>query len=376
MHSLAIISHTPHFYNKNGKVVGLEPTIREINYLSQVFDTIFHIAPLYTIDPHNATLAYVSNNIIFIPIKPTGGKNIFSKLDILFYIPYNLYKIIVTIVKVQWVHLRVPTNLGLFVLPLLSVLKNKKKWVKYAGNWTQTSIPLSYRLQRWWLRNNLQNSKVTINGSINRQKLHLVPFLNPCLSKKEINMNRELGSSKNFNGMLTFCFVGRIEKLKGWMVLLEAINNLDKINWIDKLHFVGEIIENNYIEKLNSNGKIAVEYHGILDRTGLNKIYEVSHFIILPSETEGFPKVLIEASSFGCIPIVPPIPSILIHINQKKQNGIELEDISPKSIEMTIKNLNEMRNELSVFSKNAMENAREFSYEKYNHRILNEIIQN
>ena len=60
----------------------------------------------------------------------------------------------------------------------------------------------------------------------------------------------------------------------------------------------------------------------------------------------------------------------------EKQNGIELEDISPKSIEMTIKNLNEMRNELSVFSKNAMANARQFSYEQYNHRILNEILQN
>ena len=175
--------------------------------------------------------------------------------------------------------------------------------------------------------------------------------------------------------MLTFCFVGRIEKLKGWMVLLEAINNLDKINWIDKLHFVGEIIENNYIEKLNSNGKIAVEYHGILDRTGLNKIYEASHFIILPSETEGFPKVLIEASSFGCIPIIPPIPAIISNMNEQKKNGIILEDITPQGIRRTIENLSQMRAQLSEYSKNAMQDVEKYSYEIYNHRILNEIIQ-
>ena len=39
MLSLTIISHTPHYYGNNGAIVGLEPTVREINYLSQLFET-------------------------------------------------------------------------------------------------------------------------------------------------------------------------------------------------------------------------------------------------------------------------------------------------------------------------------------------------
>ena len=65
MLSLTIISHTPHYYGNDGAIVGLEPTVREINYLSQLFETIYHVAPLHSSDPHNATSSYISKNIIY-----------------------------------------------------------------------------------------------------------------------------------------------------------------------------------------------------------------------------------------------------------------------------------------------------------------------
>ena len=49
---------------------------------------------------------------------------------------------------------------------------------------------------------------------------------------------------KNFNDKLTFCFVGRLEESKGFLVLLKAIKSLSNIEWIQKLHCVGETTEN------------------------------------------------------------------------------------------------------------------------------------
>ena len=71
-------------------------------------------------------------------------------------------------------------------------------------------------------------------------------------------------------------------------------------------------------------------------------------------------------------------PSLLIsnEINDKKKNGIILEDINPQGIRRTIENLSQMRAQLSEYSKNAMQDVEKYSYEIYNHRILNEIIQN
>jgi len=74
MRSLAVISHTEHYYTTDGKVVGWEPTVRELNYLAELFDLIYHIAPIHDNKPNRATAAYKADNIIYVPIKPSGGK--------------------------------------------------------------------------------------------------------------------------------------------------------------------------------------------------------------------------------------------------------------------------------------------------------------
>ena len=55
MRSVAIISHTQHYCDKNGEIVGWEPTIREINQLCDIFDLVYHVAPLCSGIPHNGT---------------------------------------------------------------------------------------------------------------------------------------------------------------------------------------------------------------------------------------------------------------------------------------------------------------------------------
>ena len=43
---------------------------------------------------------------------------------------------------------------------------------------------------------------------------------------------------------------------------------------------------------------------GSLNRNDIFKIYSESHILILLSKSEGFPKVIMEAGVFGCVPIV------------------------------------------------------------------------
>ena len=130
MPDLLIISHTEHYKTETGDIVGWEPTVREINSLNVLFDKIYHIAPLYKTKPHKANCSY-ENNIYFIPILPSGGNSIFDKLKIFIFMPRNLFNIIQMISKVDWIHFRSPANLGLYVLPLLTIMRRKKKWVKY-----------------------------------------------------------------------------------------------------------------------------------------------------------------------------------------------------------------------------------------------------
>ena len=49
-----IISETPYSKNSEGKLVGLDPTVEEIDHLSSLFKQVFHFAPL-----HNTSLTTV-----------------------------------------------------------------------------------------------------------------------------------------------------------------------------------------------------------------------------------------------------------------------------------------------------------------------------
>ena len=98
---------------------------REKLILANHFNEIYHVAPLYDELPSSTSMKYASKNIKFIPLKPSGGKGLLNKLNIVFKMPYNLIQIHRTCKKVDWVQFRAPTNLGLYVLPYLSFRKSK-----------------------------------------------------------------------------------------------------------------------------------------------------------------------------------------------------------------------------------------------------------
>ena len=372
MVKIAVISHTEHYYGINGEIVGWEPTVREINHFSEIFDRIYHVAPMYSDITHGATAPYRSDKIKYIPMRPSGGKGILKKLGIIINLPFNLIKIISTINKVDWIHFRAPTNLGLFILPLFTLYGNKKIWIKYAGNWKQENIPFSYSLQRWWLRKNFNRSIVTINGQWESQKPHLLSFPNPCIDDRELSIAADIASRKDFSDKLSLCFVGRVDNNKGIRNTIEAINNCGILKRIKEINIAGGNEDGFTSLKLNTNN-IIINYLGWVNRVRLNTIYEKSHIIILPTQSEGFPKVIAEAAAYGCIPIItniPPINQFIIH----EKNGILLETPSTNNIQNCIQKIDKREYNLKNISLSAMKLASQFTFSHYINRIRSEII--
>ena len=141
---LAIISHTAHYMTNSGEIRGWGPTISEINHLTEVFSKIYHIAPLHKTNCPESALPYNYGKIEFVALKPSGGKGLINKAGILLAMPKNMAIIHNICQKADWVQFRAPTNLGLYVLPYLSLRNKPNRWVKYAGNWAQENPPFSY----------------------------------------------------------------------------------------------------------------------------------------------------------------------------------------------------------------------------------------
>jgi len=374
MRSLAVISHTEHYYTTDGKVVGWEPTVRELNYLAEIFDLIYHVAPIHDNKPNRATAAYKADNIIYVPIKSSGGKTLIDKIAIITSMFTNLKIIIHTIQKVEWVHFRAPANIGIYVLPLLSIMKSKKKWVKYAGNWMKKDIPLSYSIQRWWLKKNILKSFVTINGQWSNQKRHLLSFANPCLTQLELLNANEIGIAKQFSGKLKICFVGRLDENKGIEKILISLLNMGLIKHIEEINIVGDGQSREKCVSLSKKILLNIVFHGWLSRSELNKIYAKSHVILLPTNSEGFPKVIAEACAFGCVPIttnLPPINQVITN----NLNGILFNIPSVQEITRIIMFLKSNREKLKKMSLLCLDKAKEFTYSKYLSSINKKILK-
>ena len=364
---LTIISHTPHYKN-NGLIFGWGPTVREINHLRSVFDKIYHVAPLYKGVHPDSFIKYDNQNIKFIPIMQYGGPSFKKKIQIILTFPSNLFIIHKVCKNTDWIQFRSPTSIGLYVLPYLKFFNKKKYWVKYAGNWNQKKPPISYFLQKFWLKYIAKETKVTVNGKWEKQRKHIYSFENPCFSKNELNKANFIKKTKIYSEKVKICFVGTLEKGKGAHLLLDALEMSKQNHMIQKVYIVGDGIDKGKIK--SSSKKLVgfdVKVTGSLSREKLDQIYSKCHILILPSKSEGFPKVIAEAMSFGCVPIVTNVGSIGQYINET--NGVLLKNRSSYELEKAINFLLSDRALIRDLAQNSNKVAQKFSFEQYNEKI-------
>jgi glycosyltransferase involved in cell wall biosynthesis len=74
----------------------------------------------------------------------------------------------------------------------------------------------------------------------------------------------------------------------------------------------GEGMERNAIEDLikKHNLEDYIFLHGNQPKAKVKKALQHCHFLILPSKSEGWPKVVAEAMFWGCIPVVTPVSCV------------------------------------------------------------------
>lgn len=368
---LAVISHTEHFLNEQGQVVGWGPTVRELNHLLDIFDEIYHIAVLHqSAAPPNA-IPYQSDKIRFIPLQPFGGPGLSDKLRVLWQAPAVINTVREVLRQADWWQFRAPTGIGVFLIPYLSWFVRKPGWFKYAGNWTHPNPPLGYRWQRFWLAR-LQKRKVTINGRWPGQPSHCLSFENPCLDEQNRKAGAEILAQKDYAGPLEICFVGRLEAAKGVDRIFEAFKRVDVRSGVNKLHLIGDGPRRSEYEKDAQSISVPVIFHGFLPPEAVAGILAQCQVLLLPSDSEGFPKVVAEAANYGCVSVVSNVSSIPQYINEA--NGF-LWDMDKESFADFFDRISPRFFSLKLRGVQAYKLAGVFTFDHYKQRIVSEILE-
>ena len=368
-----IISETPYSKNSDGKLVGLDPTVEEIDHLSSLFKQVFHFAPVHNIPSPASFIQHKTPSVKIIPMIPAGGGNIIKKLKHVFLFCYHLIKIWPYLKKSDIIHFRAPTGFGVLFLPCLLLFWEKKIWIKYGGSWNSKSVPASYKFQRWLLLLFPEYVIITINNSTETLGRNFFQFYNPCFKKSIIKDNKTIVNKKDFNNGLDLVFVGRVEKNKGIDHIFKVFKKIDQMENINSLKIIGGSEKERYYYEKASEISSKIAMLGLLNRKDIFKIYSESHILILLSNSEGFPKVIMEAGVFGCVPVVSNfdgISKIIKHGN----NGFVMNAPNGKYNYNDFQKIFNSKSNLKKCSNNIFKKSHSFTYEKYLKNIENAIL--
>lgn len=364
---LLIISHTPH-YKRNDIIVGWGPTVREIDRLASLFDEVVHLAPLHSTSFQESALPYHAPNILLHLVPAAGGERIIDKIGLLRVIPHYLLSIIRELRKADVVHVRCPANISMLAIIVLTFMKRPQlRWVKYAGTWDPNALlPLTSKLQQWWLNLGLHRGFVTVNGQWPKQPTHVVSFYNPSFDDAVLEQLRKEAATKNLIIPLKIMYAGRLNTPKGVQRVIRVAKKLDERAIPIKVDMFGDGPElpvfENLVAKLGIHSQ--VKFHGWMSQMDLLSHFLQAHFIMLPSEGEGWPKVLSEGMACGAVPVasrVGGVQQILGHFGVGKTCAVDDLEGYANAITDYYENPEKWKKE----SERALEVAQFFTYGHY-----------
>lgn len=324
---LVVITHTPHWQSQDG-LLAYAPYVREMNLWFKHCHEISVVAPLAQGQSSAIHAAYHQKDVRLRKVPSFSLLRFRESVKTIFKAPYIAYVIYSEMRKADHIHLRCPGNMGLLGAVVQVFFPSKKKTVKYAGNWDPNSKqPLSYRLQKRIISNTTlsKNLKVLVYGKWPEQSSNVFPFFTASYHEKD-----KVQTVKKMEMPYRFMFVGSLVTGKRPEYAINLVKCLRAKGIEVTLDMYGD---GNLKETLLLEATDYITMHGNQDAATVRQAYQDSHFLILASKSEGWPKVVAEAMFYGTIPLVTPIscvPWMLDYGNRGQLLSLDLEKDSEK----------------------------------------------
>jgi glycosyltransferase involved in cell wall biosynthesis len=317
--TFVIITHVPHIKVQNS-YFAYGPYVREMNIWIKRADKVIIVAPKTTVATTVIDLEYDHQNIEFVAIDSFDLLSLKAIFLAIIKTPKISWRIYTNMKKASHIHLRCPGNVGLLGSFVQVLFPMKIKTAKYAGNWDPKSKqPWSYRLQKWIISNAFltRNMQVLVYGEWEGMTKNIKPFFTATYKEEE----KAPIVSKDLNGTIDFIFVGGLVKGKNPLYAVQLVEALFKKGHTVTLRLFGEGTERKIVEHYileNNLGKI-ISLKGNQTKEILKMAYQSSHFVILPSESEGWPKALAEGMFWGCVPITTSVSCVPFMLDYGKR---------------------------------------------------------
>jgi glycosyltransferase involved in cell wall biosynthesis len=306
----AIITHVPHIKYKNN-YFAYAPYVREMNIWSKYCDEFIIVAPLQKGHVTAIDCSYAQSNIKFLKIEAINILGFKSICKTILKSPKIIWQIFKAMQHADHIHLRCPGNIGLLGCLVQILFPNKPKTAKYAGNWDPNAKqPWSYLLQKWILSNTFltKNMQVLVYGEWDGSTKNIKSFFTTTYSEAEKEPLKEL----DLKATIHFVFVGALVPGKNPLYAIQLVEGLYRKGYDVSLDLFGEGVVRKVLEKYIASNHLDnfIRLKGNQNQDTLKKAYQESHFVVLPSKSEGWPKALAEGMFWGCVPVATPVSCV------------------------------------------------------------------
>ncbi|MBK0370729.1 glycosyltransferase family 4 protein [Flavobacterium agrisoli] len=324
-----IITHV-HHKEKENHYFGYAPYVREMNIWLKFVDEVVVVGPLSGSDITPIDIAYKHDKIDFRAVPDFSFTNFRNTVSALGKMPILFWEIFWAMIKADHIHLRCPGNVGLIGCVLQILFPNKSKTAKYAGNWDPKSKqPWTYRFQKCILSNTFltRNMQVLVYGEWPNQTQNIVPFFTASYSENEILPLQDL---KVTDAMIRFVFAGTLVEGKNPHYAIQVVEAFSKKGYTVQLDVFGDGKLRTELERYVQKRQLQhfIFLHGNQFAEIVKKAYQNSHFVILPSKSEGWPKVLAEGMFWGCVPLATSVSCVPYMLGEGGRGVLLQSDIT------------------------------------------------
>ena len=189
-----------------------------------------------------------------------------------------------------------------------------------------------------------------------------------CLSPETLISEPQIQKDTN---KIVIGFVARLEAIKGADYVIPAFAKL--IKKIDNccLEIVGDGKLRQTMQQQQKEYGIPeekVHWHGMVPYSHLQKIYGDFSLMWVPSRSEGFGLTAIEAMAQGCPVVATRTGGLIDYIDDDKNGSLFTPGDINMMVDKTIALLSN-REKLAAMSNNAINTAKQYTYEKYKEKI-------
>lgn len=360
--------HSPTGYATDGGFVF------HMQAIASLFDEMEIIS--LEIEPSNSgEVPFKDTSIQFSLIEYPKVKGVLRRLWVLYWTISALPWLIKKIKSVDIVHVPIPSDIGTIGMLLAKWMK-KPLFIRYCGNWLIQRTTAENFWRRFMIKNAGDNMVCLVTGGDteppSKENENLKWIFSSSLTLEDMEkMNTQRGSK--LSGIVKLVIVARQIESKGTRNIIRALPLLSDLGINAVLNVVGDgpDLQEFKKEAARLGVQSAVTFHGKLSNTGVLEVLATSDIFVFPTQSEGFPKAVLEAMAVG-LPVITNPVSTLPGLVGESGSGFLMEEGSPQEIANAI-NLLLTKGEFFKISKNALKTARKFTLEAWVNQISKEI---